>query len=145
MAFNYKSPLFPFVSFKLLTLAFCLGPAAMAYGTYGNARWFVPALFALMSSVFFLLTIRLCMVEITPEGIVVRGIVRRRRLDFSQVKYSVQFCMFTPKLIMIVVKSRWPFSWYLYVASYFVGDVCSLNPHESVEYINTRAQAAGVE
>jgi len=140
----YKSPLIIFLILRMFWSAFIVISVGMMFLAARGEHLIVVvgALIFLISVTLFLKTVR---VVIHPDHVKIVGVVFRRRLPYSSMKWSAQVPLLASRPVIIRLRSRMPYAFYLYPTSYFshIGALLNLDVHGSVEYINTRISASG--
>lgn len=151
MAYEFKSPLFSYLLWKATSFLgvvinfgflwlFLRSPEQLLYAPPKGV--FLVVVVTLVFLLFLIIFLRLRRIVITPSDIKIIGLIRDRLVPYSNVKWAAQVYLIAPKMIIIRLRSKNPLGFYLYTATYFIGDYFNINVHESVEYINIRVGAA---
>lgn len=145
MAYTFKTSVLLYVFTRFLS-AFAVAMAIffiILFAAEEQWRWILfCGLFIIIfgPSAFFLRR-----VIVRNTGLRVQSVFGSYEIPYGQIVSAWQLFCVRPKTIIVKSRRKFPRKYIFYCTDFFWGDLFNLNIHESVEYINTRAQAANSE
>lgn len=140
----YKSSILLFIFNRMIWGSLILFLSAIIIASYNEGSYLLMSIFTAQLLIGMTLFIRTVRIIVYPDHIKIVGMLIRRRLAYSSLKWAAQVPMLAPKTIFVRLRLPLPIGFYLYpVTSHvFFDDLFNMDIHYSVEYINERINAS---